>query len=241
MGQVFSTLNQWLAGSFAIAATGSLIWGIFTVVLSPCNLAAIPLIIGYISSKGGQTPRKALVTSLIFSAGIFVSISLIGFVTISMGMIAGDLGIWGDIIISAVLIFFGLTLMGVINLNWSNLRCGPAIPDSGKKHKDNPWGTFAFGLLIGIGLGPCTFAFMAPILGIAFTLASTNFFQAAMIMLFYIIGYTGMIVLAGTYTGVVQRYLNWTEASSGAKIVKMICGILVIFFAFYTLWKAFIV
>ena len=81
---------------------------------------------------------------------------------------------------------------------------------------------------------------MAPILGIAFTLASTNFFQAAMIMLFYIIGYVGVIVLAGTFTGLVQRYLNWTEASSGAKRVKMVCGILVIIAAFYTLWKAFI-
>jgi cytochrome c-type biogenesis protein len=240
MQQLFITINQWISGSFAIAITGSLIWGIFTVVLSPCHLAAIPLIIGYISSKGGQTPRKAFATSLTFSAGIFVSIALIGFVTISMGMIAGDLGKWGDIIIAAVLIFFGLTLMGVINLNWNNLNCGVGIPDSGKKLKNNPWGTFAFGLLIGIGLGPCTFAFMVPVMTVAFTLASSNFLQAAMVMLFYIIGYVGVIVLAGTFTGLVQRYLNWTEASSGAKIVKMVCGVLVIIAAFYTLWKAFL-
>jgi len=63
---------------------------------------------------------------------------------------------------------------------------------------------------------------------------------AITVMAFYAMGYVGVIVLAGTFTSLVQRYLNWTEASSGAKIVKTVCGILVILFAIYTLWKAYV-
>ncbi len=230
---------QWIGGSLFFAMLGSLIWGIFTIILSPCHLAAIPLIIGFIGSRGAQTTKNAFQTSLIFASGILVSIIIIGFITISLGMIAGNLGIWGDLIAVAVLIFFGLNLMGVIKLNWG---CdNQTIPDKGKNiKKNNCWGTFLMGLLIGIGLGPCTFAFMVPVLAVAFQAAGDNLTLAITVMAFYALGYVGIIVLAGSFTGLVQRYLNWTEASSGARLVKTICGILVIIAALYTLWKAYI-
>ena len=44
----------------------------------------------------------------------------------------------------------------------------------------------------------------------------------------YAIGHCFVIVLAGTFTEVVQHYLNWTEKSKGAVMLKKICGVLVI-------------
>ena len=232
MGQLFTTVNQWLAGSLLVASFGSLVWGILSIILSPCHLAAIPLVIGYISSQKDQTTKKAFISSLLLSLGILASIILLGAITLSLGRIAGDLGPITNYVVAAVLIFFGLYLTGLIKLNW-----GGGLPVKGMKKTTNPWATFILGFIVGAGLGPCTFAFMAPIMGIAFQVASTNLIHAIQIRSFFAIGHVGVIVLAGTFTGAVQTYLNWTEKSKGATILKIICGILVIIAGFYMIWK----
>jgi cytochrome c-type biogenesis protein len=223
MGTIFITMQQWIAGSLFISIAGSFIWGILSIVLSPCHLATIPLIIGFISSMEHQTTKKAFVSSLLFAFGMFISIVLIGLITLSLGRIAGDVGGWGDYLIGGLLILFGLNLTGIITLgNWS----GASI--STNKLKPTPFRIFIFGFLLGVGLGPCTFAFMAPILVVVFEAAQSNLTQALLILLFFTIGHVGVIVLAGTFAGAVQKYLKWSESSKGIKIVKIICGLLVI-------------
>jgi cytochrome c-type biogenesis protein len=51
---------------------------------------------------------------------------------------------------------------------------------------------------------------------------------AASLLLAYGLGHCAVIVLAGTFTEVIQHYLDWNEKSKGAVILKKICGILVI-------------
>ena len=84
------------------------------------------------------------------------------------------------------------------------------------------------GLVFGIALGPCTFAYMAPMLAVAFRAASTNLPYGIILLLAYGVGHCSVIVLAGTFTELVQRYMNWNEKSRAAVILKRICGILVI-------------
>jgi cytochrome c-type biogenesis protein len=47
-----------------------------------------------------------------------------------------------------------------------------------------------------------------------------------------------VIVCAGTFTEVVQRYLNWNERSAGATVIKTACGILVIMGGAYMIYTA---
>jgi len=86
---------------------------------------------------------------------------------------------------------------------------------------------FILGLIFGLALGPCTFAYMAPILGVVFSLAADNPLYGASLLLLYGLGHCAVIVLAGTFTEVIQSYLDWNEKSKGALILKKICGILV--------------
>ena len=48
---IFLTINNWIVAESAIAGIGSLLWGMVSVLFSPCHLASIPLIIAYV---GGQ-------------------------------------------------------------------------------------------------------------------------------------------------------------------------------------------
>ena len=97
---------------------------------------------------------------------------------------------------------------------------------------------FILGLVFGIALGPCTFAFMAPMLGVTFKLASTNLAYGVLLLLVYGIGHCSVIVFAGTFTELVQRYMNWNEKSAGTLIIKKICGVLVLLGGIYLIYIA---
>jgi cytochrome c-type biogenesis protein len=97
---------------------------------------------------------------------------------------------------------------------------------------------FLLGLIFGVALGPCTFAYMAPMLAVTFRIAATQIIYGIALLAMYGAGHCSVIVLAGTFTKVVQHYLNWTEKSKGAVIVRKICGILVILGGFYLIYGA---
>jgi len=73
-------------------------------------------------------------------------------------------------------------------------------------------------------------------LGMAFSLAATNLVFAVSLVLAYAAGHVSVIILAGTFTEVVQSYLNWNEKSKGVAIVKKVCGILVLLGGVYLLY-----
>jgi cytochrome c-type biogenesis protein len=92
--------------------------------------------------------------------------------------------------------------------------------------------------LFGFALGPCTFAYMAPMLAVTFKLAKSAPLYGASLLLAYGVGHCAVIVAAGTSTELVQRFLNWNEQSKGVTIVKCICGALVLIAGLYLLWSA---
>ncbi len=94
------------------------------------------------------------------------------------------------------------------------------------------------GLVFGVALGPCTFAYMAPMLGVTFKLAATDLVYGVLLLLMYGIGHCSVIVFAGTFAGVIQKYLNWNEESQGATIVKKVCGVLVILGGLWMIYTA---
>jgi cytochrome c-type biogenesis protein len=97
---------------------------------------------------------------------------------------------------------------------------------------------FLLGLIFGIAIGPCTFAYMAPMLAVTFKVASTNIAYGISLLVFYGLGHCSVIVLAGTFTELVEHYMNWNEKSKGAVILKKICGVLVLAGGLYMIYTA---
>jgi cytochrome c-type biogenesis protein len=79
---------------------------------------------------------------------------------------------------------------------------------------------------------------MAPMLGVVFKVAASNIPYAISLVLAYAVGHCFLIVVAGTFTGAVQNYLQWNERSRTTVIVRRICGVLVIAGGLYLLWTA---
>lgn len=226
---LFTWLDGVLRASPMFALSGAFIWGILSILLSPCHLASIPLIVGFIDGQGRIPTRRAFYLSTLFSAGLLITIALIGAFTAWLGRIAGDVGPWGNYLVAVVFAMVGLHFMGLIPLPFMVQTGQPAFRKKGLA------AAFILGLVFGVALGPCTFAFMAPVLGVAFNLGASNLPLAAGLVLSYAGGHVMVIILAGTFTELVQHYLNWNEGSKGAVIVKKICGGLVLLAGLYML------
>ncbi|MBE0596413.1 MAG: cytochrome C biogenesis protein [Desulfuromonadales bacterium] len=221
MESLFITLNQAVTGTPMIALSASLAWGVLSVVLSPCHLASIPLIVGFIDGQGRMSTGRAFVISNLFAVGILLTIAGIGAVTAAAGRMLGDVGSWGNWLVAIIFFGVGLHLLELLPTPWS-------APAKVRIARKGMLAAFLLGLIFGVALGPCTFAFMAPILGVSFGLAADNVLYGASLLLAYGLGHCAVIVLAGTFTEVLQRYLDWNERSKGAIWLKKVCGVLVI-------------
>jgi len=164
--------------------------------------------------------------SSLFALGILVTIALLGVVTATMGRMIGDIGKYGNYFVGVIFFLVGLHLIGIIPMPWSGAG-------QTKMNGKGFLAAFLLGLLFGIALGPCTFAYMAPMLAVSFRLATTRLVYAMSLLFAYGVGHCAVIIFAGTSTGSVQRYLNWSEKSKGVSIVKKVCGMLVIFGGIY--------
>lgn len=229
MQELFTRLTHAVEGVWFIAVAASFLWGVLSILLSPCHLASIPLIVGFIDGQGRISTRRAFIISTLFAVGILITIGAIGAVTAAAGKMMGDVGKYGNYFVAVVFFVVGLHLLDVIPMPWS----GPGQVGTKKK---GMLAAFILGLVFGIALGPCTFAYMAPMLAVTFRLASTNLLYGILLLVVYGIGHCSVIVFAGTFTEVVQRYMNWTEKSKGAVILKRICGLLVIAGGLYLIY-----
>lgn len=202
-----------------------------SILLSPCHLASIPLIVGFIDKHGRTSTRHAFWLSTLFASGILFTIAVIGVITASLGRMMGDIGAWGNYLVAAVFLIVGLHLLGVIPLSFSGANPGAT-------QRKGLLAALVLGLVFGIALGPCTFAYMAPILAITIQVAATRLHYGILLLLAYGVGHCSVIVAAGTSTEFVQRYLNWSEESRGAVLIKQVCGVLVILGGLYLIYTA---
>ncbi len=221
MEQLFTQLSRAVEGAPMVALGAAFVWGVLSILLSPCHLASIPLIVGFISDQGRVTTRRAFWTATLFAVGILITIAAIGVVTAAAGRMMGDLGRYGNYLVALIFFVVGLHLLGVIPMPWT----GPG--QVGMKRK-GLLAAFILGLVFGVALGPCTFAYMAPMLGVTFRLAASDLIFGVLLLVAYGVGHCAVIVAAGASTERVQRFLNWNDQSKGLAVLKTVCGILVL-------------
>ena len=218
----FLTVNGWIAGGTAIAAAGCFIWGMISVVFSPCHLASIPLIVAYVG--GQQTllkPRQAAYYSVAFTVGLFITIALIGIICAMLGRMLGDLGNYWQILVGLVLVWVALGMLGVEKYSISgNLLY--------KLNLHGMFGALALGLAYGVLSGSCTFGFIAPILAIV--TVQEKVITGILFILLFAIGHCLPIVVAGCSAAAVKRVMessrwqgtgNWFRKGAGAVIAAL--------------------
>lgn len=206
------------------ALTASFAWGILSMVLSPCHLSSVPVFLGHISSR--QDNRRPITLSLIFSSGVIISILVIGIVSALTGRILGDMGIINSV--GTALLGLILILMGLFLLNWIPERIHIRTGGMLEKLKENKSGTFGLGAVYGLGTGPCTFAFMAPVLALTLKQAGTNFLFAVTLAGAFALGHCLIFLIAGPLVRILQNRYNWTANKKLLKLFRKGAGLLLL-------------
>lgn len=189
-----------MTGGITIAAAGCFFWGVISVLFSPCHLASIPLIVGYV---GGQEkmvqPKQAGIYSVLFTTGLFVTIALIGIICALLGRMLGDVGNYWQILVGIILIWVALGMLGVEKCAMS----GSLLYRLNLKGK---FGAFALGLAYGVLSGSCTFGFIAPILAII--TVQEKVATGVILITLFALGHCLPIVIAGSSTAAVKKLLE---------------------------------
>ena len=222
LDSLFLTVNQWMTGGTGFAVAGCFLWGVISVLFSPCHLASIPLIVGYV---GGQEkmvhPRQASVYSILFTMGLFITIAFIGVICALLGRMLGDVGNYWQIVIGFILIWVALGMLGVEKCTFS----GALLYKLNLKGK---LGAFALGLAYGVLSGSCTFGFIAPILAIITVQEKVG--TGILFILLFALGHCLPIVIAGSSTAAVKKLLEnsrwngagvWFRKLAGSTIVAL--------------------
>lgn len=229
LDQVFITVNQWITGGTVLAAAGCFIWGMISVLLSPCHMASIPLIVGYV---GGQdkmvNPRQAGIYSVLFTTGLFLTIAIIGIICALLGRMLGDVGNYWQILIGAILIWVSLGMLGVE-------KCSMSGSLLYRLKVKGLTGAFILGLAYGILSGSCTFGFIAPILAVI--TVQEQVMTGIILIILFAIGHCLPIVIAGSSAAAVRKLMEntaWQGAGTWfRKGAGTLVGLLGIYFVIY--------
>ena len=223
MDRVIFGVTDALSSSLLIALAAALVWGVFSVLLSPCHLGTIPLIVGMVGSNRGTGGRgRGALLSFSFAGGMLVAIAILGVVVATAGFAVQGYAAVTNYVIAAIFLLAGLNLVGLLPLPL------PSLSVKGGTRK-GVLAAVGIGLVFGIGLSPCTFAFLAPILGMTFgSAATTSPIRGFSLLLMFGLGHCGVIGAAGSSTEFVQRYLDWNESSKTLVGLKIVCGVLVL-------------
>jgi len=220
METLLNHLSQSLSENPFLAYLGVFIGGIFSSS-SPCVLATIPLVIGYVGGYSEGNRRKALLYSLVFILGLSLTFTILGAIASLIGGLFGMISRTWYFIIGGVAIAIGLHLIGIYSLNIPT-------PVNLQSKRRGIVGAFLLGALFGIVSSPCATPVLALIL--AFVAAKGEVAYGTSLLFVYALGHCALIFLAGTAAGFVENFVqskgiasitNWSKRIGGA-IVSLV-------------------
>jgi len=191
---------------------------------SPCVLAAIPLIIGYVGGYSEGDKKKAAIYSLVFILGLSITFTVLGAAASAMGKFLSFAGQWLYIGLAVLAVVMGLQLMGLISipLPFQKTR---TVKSKGL------WGAFFLGLLTGTVSSPCATPVLAVIL--AYVSTQGDILYGGSLLFAYAVGHCALIFAAGLSIGLTESIVSLKGIKNFSLYSKRLSGALLMAAGFY--------
>jgi cytochrome c-type biogenesis protein len=210
--------------SFLLAFVGGVVTSI-----GPCNIATIPLIVGYVGGSHNLPRARSFALSLAFAIGLAVTFMLLGVAAAKIGGLIGMATRWWYYLVAGVCFVIGLNMLGVLKLSlpmwFGGLRERIGL-------KGIP-GALALGLVSGLVASQCATPVLVAIL--TYVMAKGALTYGAALLFVYALGRGVPVVLAGTFTGMLKQFQSlgrWMET------IERAGGAILLLVGFYFLWIA---
>lgn len=232
MDSFLLAVHSWMSGGLLLAGMGCFIWGMISVALSPCHMASIPLIVGYVAGQEiAVKQRHAVVYSMLFTLGLFITIAAVGVACVALGRMLGDIGPYWTILVGLLLIWFSLDMLGVA-------KCSLSGGLMGRLKVKGYHGAFVLGLAYGVLSGSCTFGFISPILAIISV--QGKWATGMLYIVLFGLGHSIPIAVAGSSTALVSKILSRQEFLHFGGLFRRLAGGLVGLLGLYFIAQPFL-
>ena len=187
--------------------------------LTPCTLSMLPIMVGYMGGYEAKGRFQAVAQATWFALGLATTLAALGLIAGAVGRVYGQVGIGLPIIVSVLAILMGLNLLEALPLPM------PSIGNLDFLNRGLPLAlkSFLLGLTFGLVASPCSTPVLATLLGWISTTGDPGL--GAVLLLAYTVGYVTPLVVAGSFTATIKRFLEirrwsgWITPTSGILLV----------------------
>ena len=211
---------------FCGAFTGGVIASV-----SPCSIAMLPLMIGYVGGCSKETPFRTFIQLLCFILGTAVVFTIIGIICAVTGSVfASALGGYFTLMMASLLLVIGLKITDILDFEI------PVIIKSMPQNNTNS--LVLYPLLLGIAFAlagtPCSTPILAGIM--VFAAIGKNLAASVIMLFLFAIGQGIILILAGIFTSTIKNIKKFSNITD--KFVKL-SGWLIILVSIYMYYRVF--
>ena len=224
---IFSNSNQ---AAWYLLLAASFIGGVIASI-SPCSLAMLPLIIGYVGGYSKETPFRTFLQLSCFIFGTAIVFTIIGVVCAITGSVfASRMGGYFTLLIASLLLVMGLKLLDLLDFET------PTIIRAMPTNSSNS--IFLYPTLLGITFAlagtPCSTPILAGIM--AFAAIGKNLGLAILMLFLFALGQGVILILAGLFTSTLK---NMKSIARYTEILLKLSGGLLVLVSIFLFWKTF--
>ncbi len=194
LGGFQQTIQHQYALSYIVVFAAGLV-----SAFSPCVLAAVPLIIGYVGGYSGGNRKRAALYSFVFVLGLSITFTALGIAASYLGRFLALMGNALPVAIAAIAVLMGLQLLGILNIPLPFQR-------SREVKAKGIAGALLLGLLTGAVSSPCATPVLVVIL--AYVSAKGSMLYGGTLLFAYAVGHCALIFIAGLSIGLTESIIN---------------------------------
>jgi len=195
---------------------------------SPCVLATIPLVVGFVGGYADGDRGKAFRYSLAFVLGLSLTFTAFGAAAGLLGTMFGTLGGWWYVAAGSVALVMGGQMMGLYEIHLPIRR-------DYKPKQGGLIGAFLLGLFFGVVSSPCA----TPVLVVLLTLVAGKgqVLYGIALLFCYAIGHCLLMLFAGTFTGFVEGFVKARGVANFSLWAKRVSGLVVALVGGWFVWQ----
>lgn len=199
--------------------------------VSPCSLAMLPIIVGYVGGYADASPAKIFLQMLFFVFGSSLVFATIGIICAVTGKVFISFApVYFILLLASLLMVMGFNILGVLDFNMPVLI--KEIPQStGKNMVLYP---ILIGAVFAIAGTPCSTPILAGIM--AFASMSSNIVYAVLMLFMFSLGQGLILVIAGVFTSSLKGLKSFAHIS---EILLKLSGVLLVLSSIYIFYKIF--
>jgi cytochrome c-type biogenesis protein len=219
-----------IIAAYPLAAFGAVFLAGVLSSASPCVLATIPLVVGFVGGYADGDRKKAFLYSLAFVLGLSLTFTAFGAAAGLLGTMFGTLGGWWHVAAGVVALVMGGQMAGLYEIPL------PARRDYRPK-RGGIIGAVLLGLFFGVVSSPCA----TPALVVILTFVATKgkVLYGIALLFVYAVGHCLLMLAAGTCTGFVEAFAKAKGVASVAVAARRAGGAVVALAGAYFVWSAF--